>query len=501
METIRKIRCAYKREGKSIRRIARDFHLSRNTVKKVLRDEATEFTYVRTRQPRPKLAGYEGTLLARLAEDADKPRRERRTAVVLFEELQRAGYAGGYDSVRRYIQRWQRRAGSPPTTAFIPLRFDPGEAYQFDWSYEQVELGGVCVRVKVAHFRLCHSRMPFCIAYTRESLEMVLDAHVHAFAFFGGSASRGIYDNLKTVVTKILLGKDRTFNRRFQQLTSHYLVEPVACTPAAGWEKGQVENQVGFIREHVFVPRLRCADLAELNQHLRDRCRALAAQYQHPEFTDRTVAEVFAQEQPRLLRADTSFDAYKEVSVRVSTTSLVAFDTNRYSVDCEWAGRTAMLRAYADRIVVVDAGVVIGEHARSFGRNQVRFNPWHYVAVLERKPGALRNGAPFRDWDLPAPLRAMRHALEAHADGDRQFVGILCAVVTYGLDPVTAACTQALAVGAASHDVVLNILGRIQDDPDLPALRICAQLPVLAVPPLADCRRYDVLLTGGVYAA
>jgi transposase len=501
VETIRKIRCAHQRDGKSIRQIARDFHLSRNTVKKVLRGEATEFTYERTAQRLPKLGPFEDTLLASLAADAGKPRREQRTAVVLFEELQRAGYDGGYDSVRRYVQKWRRRTVGSQVTAFIPLRFDAGEAYQFDWSHELVELDGVAIKVKVAHFRLCYSRMPFCIAYHRESLEMLLDAHVHAFAFFGGSAQRGIYDNLKTVVTKILLGKGRNFNHRFQQLASHYLIEPVACTPAAGWEKGQVENQVQFVRQRLFVPRVKCTDLAELNHWLRDRCRTLAAGYQHPEFVDCTVAEVFAEEQPRLHHVAASFAGYKELAVRVSPTSLVAYDTNRYSVDTAAVGRTVMLRAYADRIVVVDAGVVIGEHLRVFDRHQIRYDPWHYVAVLQRKPGALRNGAPFRDWELPPPLSEMRQALGARADGDRQFVGILGAIATYGLDPVVAACAEALVAGATSRDVVLNILGRIHDDPDAPTCDTPAHLPPLTVAPLADCGRYDALLSGGEHAA
>jgi transposase len=501
VETIRKIRCAYQRDGKSIRQIARDFHLSRNTVKRVLRSEATEFTYERTAQRLPKLGPFEDTLLAALATDASKPRRQQRTAVVLFEDIQRAGFDGGYDSVRRYVQKWRRQAVGSQAAAFIPLRFDAGEAYQFDWSHELVELGGVAVKVKVAHFRLCYSRMPFCIAYYRESLEMLLDAHVHAFAFYGGSTRRGIYDNLKTVVTKILLGKDRNFNRRFQQLASHYLIEPVACTPAAGWEKGQVENQVQFIRGRLFVPRVKCADLAELNQSLCDRCRTLAAGYQHPEFADRMVAEVFAKEQPRLHRVATFFSGYKELPVRVSTTSLVAYDTNRYSVDAAAVGRTVMLRAYADRIVVVEAGAVVGEHPRVFDRHQVRYNPWHYVGVLQRKPGALRNGAPFRDWELPAPLSAMREALGEGADGDRQFVGILGAIATYGLETVAAACAEALAMGTTSRDVVLNILGRIHDNADLSACEPPAHLPILTDPPLADCARYDALLSGGGHAA
>ncbi len=501
METIHKIRCAYQRDGKSIRQIAREMHLSRNTVKKALRAAEPEFTYTRAAQPRPKLGPYEAQLLDRLNYDASLPRRQQRTAVVLFEELQREGFDGGYDSVRRYVQKWRQQTPARPVTAFIPQTFAPAEAYQFDWSHEIVEIAGVPTQVKVAHFRLCYSRMPFCRAYLRESLEMLLDAHVHAFAFLGGVARRGIYDNLKTVVTKILLGKDRTFNPRFQRLAAHYLFEPVACTPAAGWEKGQVENQVQFLRQRLFVPRLKCADLEQLNAQLRDRCRLLAHSHPHPDFPERTVAQLFAEEQPHLLQVATPFAAYKEQPVRVSTTALVAYDTNRYSVEADMVGRTVMLRAYAERIVVVEAGEVIGEHPRLLGRHQVRYDPWHYVGVLQRKPGALRNGAPFQDWQLPEPLLVMRQTLGTHADGDRQFVGILGAVLAYGLEAVSAACAQALETGAASRDVVLSLLARLKDPPVEPDGTPGEHLPTLSVVPIADCARYDALLTGGQNAA
>ena len=118
-------------------------------------------------------------------------------------------------------------------------------------------LNGVTTTVKVAHVRLCHSRMIFVRAYPRETQEMVFDAHDRAFAFFKGICARGIYDNMKTAVETVFVGKSRLFNRRFAQMCSHYLVEPVACTPASGWEKGQVENQVGLVRERFFTPRLR----------------------------------------------------------------------------------------------------------------------------------------------------------------------------------------------------------------------------------------------------
>ena len=499
VETIRKVRLAYYRDKRSIRQISRDFNLSRNTVKKVINSDVTEFVYNRSVQPLPKLSAYEGLLLECLKSDVIKPLREQRTAMLLFEELQRQGFEGGYDSVRRYAQKWRSREDGKKVTAYIPQSFDPAEAFQFDWSYELVELGGLPVQVKLAHFRLCYSRKWFCVAYFREGLEMVLDAHVRAFEFFGGSCRKGIYDNLKTVVSKILLGKDRTFNRRFLNLASHYLFEPVACTPAAGWEKGQVESQVKFIRQRLFVPRPKFADIEELNVWLADRCLTIAAGHKHPEFKDRTVAECFAEEKERLVAVSAPFDGYKETPARVTTTALVSYDGNRYSVNASAVGRTAMIRAYADKIVVVHDGEVVGSHRRQFCRDKVVYDAWHYIDVLKHKPGALRNGAPFKEWELPEPLTEVRQTLAKRPDGDRQFVGILGAVSIYGLEAVTAACSEALTAGALSRDVVLHALSRIHDDPELPECETPPHL-LLKAPPIADCCRYDGLLSGGVHA-
>ena len=501
VETIRKIRCAYERDKKSIRQIARDFNLARNTVKKMLKSGIIDQQYVRKEQPFPKLGPYQELLLSSLVADRSKPKREQRTAQVLFEELQRQGFSGGYDSVKRFVRKWRDGQDSKPITAYIPQAFDSGESFQFDWSHELVELGGEVVRMRVAHFRLSWSRMPFCVAYTREGLEMVLDAHVRAFEFFGGSCRKGIYDNLKSVVTKVLLGKERTFNRRFLNLASHYLFEPVACTPAAGWEKGQVESQVRFIRNRLFVPRLKFADLEELNHWLSDRCRTLAASHKHPEYRERTVAECFAEEQKHLVKVSSLFDGYKEVPARVSTTALVAYDSNRYSVNAKAVGRTAMVRAYANRIIIVDDGNVIGVHKREFKKDQVIYDPWHYLEVLKRKPGALRNGAPFKEWNLPQPLTEMRKLLSSKPDGDRQFVAILSVIAVYGLDEVATACAEAIADGIASRDVVFNILTRSLEEPEVSPCKMPPHLPELKAVPLADCRRYDELLFGGVYAA
>jgi hypothetical protein len=372
------------------------------------------------------------------------------------------------------------------------LFFAPGEAYQFDWSHEIVVLDGVTVTVKVAHVRLCHSRMMFARVYPRETQEMVFDAHDRAFAFFRGTCTRGIYDNMKTAVETIFIGKDRRYNRRFLQMCSHYLVDPVACTPASGWEKGQVENQVGLVRERFFTPRLRFKTYDELNAWLLDRCIAYAKAHRHIEQPERTIWEVFEEERGALVPYRGSFDGFHALPVSVAKTCLVRFDNNKYSVMSTAVGRPVDIHAYADRIVIRQDGAVVGEHVRCLGRGETIYNPWHYVPVLTRKPGALRNGAPFRDWPLPSAMERIRRRLKSMHDGDRQMVDILSAVLTDGIGAVDAACQEALDHGVCSAAVIINILTRRHDP--APAMTILTPEALrLRHEPVADCARYDSL--------
>ena len=425
MEFIAEIRRRHFVGGESVSAIARDLQLSRPTVRKALKALA-EPRYTRQRQPAPKPGGFVAQLEQWLDIESRLPRRQRRTAARLFEGLQAEGYRGSYDPVQRFVKQWRAgRSASPGVTqAFVPLAFPPGETCQFDWSHEEVELGGTPQTVKLAHFRLAYSRQMFVVAYPRETQEMVFDAHVRAFAFFGGVPTRMVYDNLKTVVDAIFTGKERQFNRRFLTLANHYLFEPVACTPESGWEKGQVENQVGNVREWLFTPRLRFAGFAEMNAWLATRCHELAGR-RHPAQTSRTVADCFAEEQPLLRPVTAAFDGYVEQVLRVSGTCLVRIDRNSYSVPAQWAGKVVSARLAADTLRVVAEGQVVAEHVRRFGRDQLVCDPWHYLPVLEKKPGALRHGAPFQDWDLPAAIRAVRDRILRQPKGDRAFVELL----------------------------------------------------------------------------
>ena len=492
VETIGRIRREHLVKGKGIKAIARDLKLSRNTVRKVLRSDTTSFEYERAVQPQPKLGPWRDQLDALLLGNEGKAARERLTLIRIFETLRGLGYDGSYDAVRRYAKVWRRERGATTAQAYVPLSFAPGEAYQFDWSHEIVLLNGVTSTVKVAHVRLCHSRMLFVRAYPRETQEMVFDAHDRAFAFFKGTCTRGIYDNMKTAVETIFVGKERLYNRRFQQMCGHYLVEPAACTPASGWEKGQVENQVGLVRERFFTPRLRFKTYEELNAWLLDQCIAYAKAHPHPEERERTVWQAFEAERPSLVPYAGRFDGFHAVPASVSKTCLVRFDNNKYSVAASAIGRPVEIRAYADRIELRQDGRPVGEHARCFGRDQTRFNPWHYVPVLARKPGALRNGAPFKDWVLPASLTQVWRKLAAMADGDRQMVEILTSVLSDGLAAVEAACAEALGQGVYSAAVILNILARRREI-TAPITIMTPEALKLKHAPTADCARYDSL--------
>jgi hypothetical protein len=272
---------------------------------------------------------------------------------------------------------------------------------------------------------------------------------------------------MKTAVDTIFVGKNRAYNRRFQQMCGHYLVDPVACTPASGWEKWEWSGREPGGRAPAAV--LRAA--AEVQILCRTECLArgpnaafaYAKANRHPDIPDKTIWEVFEEERSSLVPYVGPFDGFHAVPASVSKTCLVRFDKNRYSVDARAVGRPVEIRAYADRLECWQDGRHAGRrgrHERAFGRGKTIYDPLHYIPVLARKPGALRNGAPFKDWDLPPALRRVQRKLERQPGGDRQVVEILGAVLTDGLEAVEAACSEALAHNVHSAGVVLNILAR-----------------------------------------
>jgi len=308
--------------------------------------------------------------------------------------------------VTECVRHWREAAGKAAAkTAFVPLKFGLGEAFQFDWSEEGMVIGGIYRRLQVAHLKLCASQAFWLVAYPSQGHEMLFDAHTRAFAALGGVPRRGIYDNMKTAVDKVKKGKRRIVNARFAALCAHYLFDADFCNVASGWEKGVVEKNVQDSRRRIWQEAAierRFGSMAELNAWLGDRCRALWQELKHPEYWALTVAEMLEHELPHLMPMPRPFDGYVETLARVSSTCLVSVQRNRYSVPCDLVGQMVSVRLYPERVEVVAGESRVAHHARLSDRGQTRYDWQHYIPLAERKPGVLRNGAPFAE--LPEPL-------------------------------------------------------------------------------------------------
>jgi transposase len=487
MDMIGRIRRLHRRGKKSVREIARMTGLSRNTISKWLEAPIEAAPKYQRSATTTKLEPFHETLRQALKADARRPKHERRTARALYSEIRAAGYDGGYTRVTDFLRAWRLGEGqSVATTAFVPLTFELGEAFQFDWSEEGLVVGGIYYRLQVSHMKLCASRAFWLVAYPSQGHEMVFDAHTRSFAALGGVARRGIYDNMKTAVDKVKKGKGRVVNARFEVMCAHYLFDADFCNVASGWEKGVVEKNVQDSRRRIWIEaaKRRFGSFAELNAWLAQRCRALWDEVRHPEHDQFSVAEMLEHERAHLMPMPEPFDGYVEKPARVSSTCLVSVARNRYSVPCELAGQMLSTRLYPSEVVAVAGDTIVARHERLSAAGQ--------TPLVQRKPGALRNGAPFED--LPPALQRLRRSLLRNPGGDRAMAQVLALVPCAGLDAVLVAVELALEgappSGRISTEHVLNVLGRLNA---APVPQNAATTLQVSVPPLANTARYDSL--------
>jgi transposase len=495
MDMIGKVKRLYCRDRISLSEIARRTGLSRNTVKKWVKAPVDVEPHYRRGVVVGKLSAFEPGLEQMLEADARRVKRERRTAKALYVELKALGYEGGYSRLTDFIRGWRQAKGQTLAgRAFVPLAFELGEAFQFDWSEEGLVIGGVYRKLQVSHLKLCASRAFWLVAYPSQGHEMLFDAHTRSFVALGGVARRGIYDNMKTAVDKVGKGKGRQVNARFAVMCAHYLFDADFCNVASGWEKGVVEKNVQDSRRRIWqeAGKQRFGSFAELNLWLGARCRALWEELRHPEHRAFSIAEMLEQERAHLMPMPEPFDGYIEKPVRVSSTCLVSVAKNRYSVPCELAGRVVSARLYPGEVRVVADEVIAARHPRLSSESQTCYDWQHYIPLIQRKPGALRNGAPFAD--LPEALQRLRQGLLRESGGDRLMAEVLSIVPQAGLEAVLVAVELALESappsGRVSAEHVRNVLARLLAGPLPPTVETALQIVQV---PRADVARYDRL--------
>lgn len=440
-------------EGVSRRQILRETKLHWLTLKKILEHSEPPGYRQQTPRPRKKLGAYVERIQQILKEDQGMPRKQRHTAKRIWERLRAEGFTGGYtvvkDAVRELTQQTQE--------VFVPLVHRPGEA-QVDFGHALAKVNGQLRKVAFFVMALPYSDATFVMAFERECTETFWEGHVRAFEFFQGVPKRITYDNTKVAVSQIL-GKERRLTQGFLQLKSHYLFQHHFCRVARGNEKGVVEGQVKFTRLNYFVPVPQVRDLAQLNTDLRQRCAA--DQQRRLRGQSGAKAQLLLDDQKAFLPLPaTAFEACRKVSTTASSLSLVRFDGNDYSVPVRWAHHPIVAKGSCDQVVLCGDGSEVARHPRIWEAEQVCFEPLHYLALLETKPGALDHARPLLGWTLPECFALLRRRLEAERDGEgtREYIKVLRLLEKHSLPQLRRAVEQALAVGAITRDAVAQFL-------------------------------------------
>lgn len=466
-------------EGHSRREAARVFGLSRETVLKMCRFSLPP-GYTRTAPvAKPKLGALLPVIDTIIEADRTGPVKQRHTAKRIFERLRdEHDFSGGYTVVKDYVRICRARGRE----TFVPLAHPPGHG-QVDFGEAIALIGGVRQKIHFFCMDLPQSDACFVKAYPRETTEAFLDGHVSAFAFFGGVPLSLLYDNTTIAVAKICGDGKRERTRAFTELVSHYLFADRFGRPGKGNDKGNVEGLVKHARLNFMVPIPEAASFEELNARLEAQCRQRQAERagRHAEtIGERLVADTAAL---RALPA-VPLEPCEKRSGRVSSTALVRYRCNDYSVPTRYGFQEVMVKGFVDKVVIQCAGKVIARHPRSYAEGAFIADPLHYLALIEMKPNALDQAAALQNWDLPDVFQHLRHLLEARMGnkGKREFIQVLRLLEAMPKEVVTCAVTEAIHLGAIGFDAVkLIALARIERRPVRLDLAAYPHLPRLAV--------------------
>ena len=361
---------------------------------------------------------------------------------------------------------------------FVPLAHAPGHA-QADFGEALVVIGGVEQKAHFFALDLPYSDACFVRAYPAAVSEAWVDGHVHAFAFFGRVPQSVLYDNDRCLVAKILPDGSRKRTKLFSGFLSHYFIHDRYGRPGKGNDKGAVEGLVGYARRNFMVPIPHFATWAAFNLWLEEQCRKRQADVL------RGHTETIGQRLVRDLDAmmdlpDAPFDACDQATGQVNSQSLVRYKTNDYSVPVAYGHRDVWLRGYVDQVVIGCGGDVIARHPRCWDREDMVFDPVHYLPLLEQKTGALDQAAPLVEWDLPEEFATLRRLMEARMikAGRREYVQVLRLLETFEMSDLQVAVKNALRLGAIGFDAVKHlVLCQIEKRPPKLDLDVYPYLP------------------------
>lgn len=397
-----------------------------------------------------------------LEADRHAPPKQRHTAIRIHQRLRdEHDYNGCLTGVRSVIRLWKKTQ----TEVFIPLTHPPGEA-QVDFGHALVEVAGERTKAALFVLTLPHSGAIFACLFPRECTEAFHEGHVRAFNFFGGVPRRISYDNTKIAVAKLIGTHQRQLTHEFQRLQSHYLFDSHFCGVRRANEKGHVEGGVGYVRRNFLVP-VPCEPTWQM---LNEKLAANCFRDQHRHAARQTQPKSDRLQEDRIAFRSLPVEPFEARRIAVATINSLAlgrFDGNDYSVPSAYAYQTLTAIGTTDVVRFTYRNQVVAEHRRCWRKKQTIFDPLHYLAVLERKPGALDHAAPLANWKLPSCFATLRKRLESidPAGGTRQFIRVLRLLETHELATVTVAVEEALALSINDADAVRLLIERRTDTP------------------------------------
>jgi transposase len=495
VEVYARVRRTVQVDGMSVRKAAREFGLSRKTIRKMLAFSAPPGYQRNKPAARPKLGPWLGVIDEILDHDQSQPKKQRHTARRIYDRLKEEhSFTGGYTIVKDYV----RDARLRHKEVFVPLAHPPGDA-QADFGEALAVIAGVEQKAHFLCVDLPHSDDSFVVAFPGENTESFCEGHNQAFAYLGGVPRTMLYDNTGIAVKKITGDGERQPTEEFSRLKSHYLFDVKFGRPGKGNDKGNVEGLVGYARRNFMVPAPRAASWEELNAHLLEQCRKRRERklWGHTE----TIAERFERDRERLLPLPaTAYEACERRSTRASSQALVRYETNDYSVPVKYGHQRVLLKAFVWEVVIACGSEVMARHRRSYAREEMIFDPLHYLALLEQKTNALDQAAPLQGWELPAEFVELRRQMEARLGkrGRREYVQVLRLLETFAMGEVSAAIRQAQLLQAISFDAVKHLLlCAIEQRPPKLDLENYPYLPVAQVA-LTRAADYQALMPAGV---
>src|SRR6516164_3702547 len=446
----------------SKRRACREYDLHWQTLAKVLGHEEPPGFRQRIPRAKPTLGPFLPIIHAILEADRQAPKKQRHTAQRIFDRLREEhGYTGCASIVRAAVHDWKQTQAE----VFVPLAQPPGEA-QVDFGQAEVVVAGEQVAAAFFVMTLPYSDAFCCCVFPKECTETFQEGHCRAFAYFGGVPTRISYDNSKIAVSTIVGQRGQTPTREFLRLISHFLFEHHFCRVRRPNEKGHVEVMVGFARRNFMVPGPEADSWAGLNQVIEDRCRADLARHLRGQRASKS--ELLAEERQALRPLPAhGFEARRIELARANSLSLVRFDRNDYSVPTACAHQPITVVGGLDEVRLVCRDRLVARHRRHWGSEHVTFDPVHYLALLERKPGALDYARPLEEWHLPDSFAVLRRRFEAAwgEAGVRHFIQVLRLLGRCSLGEPAAAVERALVIGANTADAVRVLLEVTREAP------------------------------------